>query len=44
MSDSGHDWGLGDIAPLAGIIIQGWPPERAEAEFLKRFNLLWGRM
>lgn len=32
------DWGLTE--PPLGVTIEGWPPERAKAEFLRRFEKL----
>lgn len=42
MSDSGNDWGLGDLEPL-GVKLQFWTPKQAELEFMALFDELSAR-
>jgi uncharacterized protein len=40
MADPPLPWALGETGPGVGAAIEGWPPERAEAEFLARYRHL----
>lgn len=40
MADPPLPWALGESGPGVGAIIEGWPPARAEAEFLARYGEL----